>query len=68
MTCKSCKYEFCWLCLGDYKNHSKETGKFLCNSWDDVKAIGRTKEFDDVARLEREMKKLEHFSTRYIAH
>lgn len=21
MTCRKCTYEFCWLCLGDYKKH-----------------------------------------------
>ena len=21
MTCSQCKYEFCWLCMGDYKKH-----------------------------------------------
>ena len=68
MTCKNCKYEFCWLCLGDYRNHNKETGRGLCNSWADVVAAGRAKEQDDVAALEFEMKKLEHFSARYIAH
>jgi hypothetical protein len=49
MTCrnKSCGYEFCWLCLGDYKNHTAETGKSLCNSFDDVKAANRFKS-DDV--------------------
>lgn len=68
MTCRKCTYEFCWLCLGDYKNHQKETGRFLCNSWADVVAVGRAKEFDDLQRLEFEMKKLEHFSSRYVAH
>lgn len=68
MTCRKCTYEFCWLCLGDYKKHQSETGKYLCNSFDDVKAIGRAKDFDDIQRIEFEMKKLEHFSSRYIAH
>ena len=68
MTCRNCKYEFCWLCLGDYKNHSAETGKGLCNSWNDVIAAGRGKDVDDFNMLEREMKKVEHFSNRYFAH
>ncbi|KYQ88963.1 ubiquitin-protein ligase (E3) [Tieghemostelium lacteum] len=28
MTCKKCKHEFCWVCLGNWKNHSK------CNTFD----------------------------------
>ena len=40
MTCSQCRYEFCWLCLGDYRNHSAETGRGLCNSFDDVVASG----------------------------
>eukprot|EP01132_Coremiostelium_polycephalum_P010269 gene10269-12596_t len=27
MTCKKCKYEFCWICMGDWKNHKQ------CNSY-----------------------------------
>ena len=41
MTCSQCKYGFCWLCLGDYKDHMKETGRGLCNSYADVVAAGR---------------------------
>lgn len=32
MACPSCKYEFCWMCLGDWKSHSEKTGGFFkCN-------------------------------------
>jgi ariadne-1 len=31
MTCYSCKYEFCWLCMGDYRKHQEETGIGLWN-------------------------------------
>ena len=43
MTCgnKSCKYEFCWLCLGDYRAHSSGgTGKSLCSDFNDVAKAG----------------------------
>ena len=69
MTCGKCRYEFCWLCLGDYRNHQKETGAYLCNSWEDVKRLGRVKqEEEDVFRLEQELKRVEFYSTRYIEH
>ena len=22
MTCKNCRFEFCWMCLADYYNHT----------------------------------------------
>jgi ariadne-1 len=44
MTCPQCKYEWCWLCEGDYKKHQDETGIFLCSTYDNVKKIGRFKE------------------------
>ena len=69
MTCSQCKFEFCWLCMGDYRKHQSETGSYLCNSFDDVKKAGRdTKDMDDVAKIERELKRLEHYSMRYIEH
>ena len=67
MTCSQCRYEFCWLCLGDYRNHHKETGRGLCNSYADVVAAGRAEkqEISDAAMIEREMKRLEFYSDRY---
>jgi len=55
--------------MGDYKKHSAETGKYICNSFEDVKSAGRaTEEMTDTAKIERELKRLEHYSTRYIEH
>jgi ariadne-1 len=37
MTCSAsgCHYEFCWLCLGDWKAHGNTTGGFYkCNKYD----------------------------------
>ena len=68
MTCGKCRYEFCWLCLGDYRNHQNETGSYLCNSWEDVKRIGRAKDDEDLFKLEQELKRVAFYSTRYIEH
>ena len=55
--------------MGDYKKHSAETGRGLCNSYADVESAGRkTKEMTDVVKIERELKRLEHYSMRYIEH
>jgi len=55
--------------MGDYKKHQSETGKGLCNSYEDVKKLGReTKDMTDAAMIERELKRLEHYSTRFIEH
>ena len=66
MTCK-CGYQFCWLCLGDYSKHSAETGRGLCNSYQDVVAAGRAEnqEVADAESIEREFKRLEFYKDRY---
>ena len=56
--------------MGDYRNHSAETGKYLCNSFDDVVAIKRdnNQEIAEKQRIELMKRKLDHFQTRYMEH
>lgn len=70
MTCFKCKYEFCWLCMGDYKNHTKETGTGLCGSYEDVFKLkrGNMGEMAERVRLDRKMRKFAHYATRYNEH
>jgi ariadne-1 len=36
MQCKMCQKEFCWLCLGDWKEHNSNTGGYYkCNKFKD---------------------------------
>jgi len=70
MTCYSCRYDFCWLCMGDYKKHQEETGIGLCNSFEDVKKVNRAKEGEmkERNRLDMKMRKFLHYATRYKEH
>lgn len=35
MRCTKCNYHFCWLCLGNYADHSDKTGGFFsCNKFE----------------------------------
>lgn len=70
MTCSQCRFEFCWLCMGNYRNHQKETGAYICNSFADVEKFGRAdkKGVLDADALARELKRLEHYSMRFIEH
>ena len=55
--------------MGDYRNHSAETGKGLCNSFEDVKAAGRqTSEMTDVETAARQLKRMEHYGMRFVEH
>ena len=66
MTCKkgSCKHEFCWVCLGPWKDHSGSY--YSCNKYDASKetAEGGTKKDSSRAALERYL----HYYTRYTNH
>jgi hypothetical protein len=68
MTCRQCKFEFCWLCLGDYKKHTTETGRSLCNSFEDVVAAGRGNVDEQAEKIKLDMllRKLDHYKTRYL--
>lgn len=38
MTCKMCTHEFCWLCLGSWKEHGSTTGGYYqCNKYEEMK-------------------------------
>lgn len=60
MTCRQCRHEFCWLCLGDWKKHGSSTGGFFaCNQFQED--AGQTK---DQAALKR----IQYFTDRFGAH
>jgi ariadne-1 len=59
MTCKNCKYEFCWICLGDWKQHG--TGNWKCNKFTPSEGQNLSK---DKIRLE----KLGFYRDRFESH
>ena len=61
MTCRNCKYNFCWLCLGDYKHHFRETGNYLCSDMNDVRAAGRLDEETGLTKKQLEIEKADVF-------
>jgi ariadne-1 len=67
MTCKntSCKFEFCWVCLGPWKDHSGSY--YSCNRYDPDKDKSNpeaNKKDSSRAALERYL----HYYTRYTNH
>ena len=70
MTWYNWKYEFCWLCMGDYRNHQAETGIYLCNTFSDVQKLNRAKEGEmkERSRLDLKLRKFIHYATRYKEH
>jgi len=72
MTCRLCRHEFCWLCLGDWKEHGSATGGYYqCNKYDTAKKSGdqtilsKEKKIDDA---KNELKKYMFYFERFNNH
>ncbi|CAD6568461.1 MAG: hypothetical protein CYPHOPRED_002569 [Cyphobasidiales sp. Tagirdzhanova-0007] len=61
MTCKKCKYEFCWICMGEWSAHG--TSWYNCNRFDEKKE-GKDANSKSRASLERYL----HYYNRYANH
>lgn len=67
MVCSQCKFDFCWVCLGDWAEHSAATGGYYkCNKYDPQKASNEDE--SDTARAKRELDRYLHYYKRYHGH
>ncbi len=64
MTCKKCKWEFCWVCMGPWSEHG--TAWYNCSRYDDKAAEkgGQDAQSKSRASLERYL----HYYNRYANH
>jgi len=67
MTCQQCKYDFCWVCLKDWKEHGSETGGYYkCNRF--AEENDGQDDDSDQAKAKRELNKYLHYYQRFHAH
>ena len=68
MTCQRCKYEFCWICMGDWTEHGANTGGYYkCNKYD-PNNTSPSDDQSDAAKAKRELDRYLHYYKRYHAH
>eukprot|EP01025_Chloroclados_australasicus_P029348 TRINITY_DN2930_c0_g2_i1.p1 TRINITY_DN2930_c0_g2~~TRINITY_DN2930_c0_g2_i1.p1 ORF type:complete len:547 (-),score=31.69 TRINITY_DN2930_c0_g2_i1:735-2237(-) len=70
MVCSQCRYQFCWLCLGDWKSHGEGTGGYYsCNKYENAKRKGEYDEEEAKRQHARQsLVRYTHYFERYSAH
>lgn len=70
MTCRNCKFEFCWLCKGEWSEHGSATGGFYkCNRFEDnARKNAVDEEQKTVDRAATELQRYLHYFTRFDNH
>lgn len=63
MTCKKCKYEFCWICQGIWSTHG--TAYYTCNRFDASDAVTAR---DAQAKSRTSLERYLHYYNRYANH
>ncbi|KAI4158248.1 MAG: hypothetical protein LQ342_007622 [Letrouitia transgressa] len=63
MTCRKCKYEFCWMCMGLWSEHG--TSWYNCNRFEEKSGLdGR----DSQAKSRQSLERYLHYYHRYANH
>ncbi|ORY40976.1 hypothetical protein BCR33DRAFT_719081 [Rhizoclosmatium globosum] len=63
MTCRKCKYEFCWVCMGPWSDHG--TQWYNCNRFDEKASIDAR---DNQAKYRAALERYLHYFNRYANH
>ncbi|KAI9333786.1 hypothetical protein DFJ73DRAFT_853732 [Zopfochytrium polystomum] len=63
MTCRKCKYEFCWVCLGPWSEHG--TQWYNCNRYDEKNSVDAR---DSQAKSRQALERYLHYYNRYANH
>ncbi|KAF0687046.1 Aste57867_21185 [Aphanomyces stellatus] len=62
MTCKSCRHEFCWICMESWASHfTNGQANYNCNRF--VKSTE-----SDISRAKTELERYLHFNARFLNH
>lgn len=70
MSCQRCKFEFCWICMGDWHDHGANTGGYYkCNKYDNSSGDGAASgDQSDAAKAKRDLDRYLHYYKRFHAH
>ena len=69
MSCQTCRHEFCWICMGDWKSHNSETGGYYkCNKFGSADGADNPNDMSDAGKAKRELDRYLHYYSRYHAH
>uniref|UniRef100_A0A3Q2GRB3 Ankyrin repeat and IBR domain-containing protein 1 n=1 Tax=Cyprinodon variegatus TaxID=28743 RepID=A0A3Q2GRB3_CYPVA len=74
MQCAKCKYDFCWICLEEWKKHSSSTGGYYrCTRYEVIQQVeeqskGMTEEAEKKHKSFQELDRFMHYYTRFKNH
>ena len=67
MVCTKCQYEFCWVCMGSWKEHGIGTGGYYrCNKYRAKSELGNKQKLSE--KEDEELDKFVHYYNRFHNH
>ena len=67
MVCTKCQYEFCWVCMGSWKEHGIGTGGYYrCNKYKPKSTLGNKQKLSE--KEDEELDKFVHYYNRFHNH